>query len=67
MSRSGDMLTFLFSYEKKTDSRLQKDYRVKYHFDRITSMPYRPKIIGIGCGVDGVHSILLWVHNRSLI
>lgn len=29
-------------------------------------MPYRPKIIGIGCGVDGVHSsVLLWLHKRS--
>lgn len=64
-SRSGDMVTFLFSYEK-TDYRLKKDYRLKYHFNRITSMPYRPKIIGIGCGVDGVHSsILLCVHKGS--
>lgn len=28
-------------------------------------MPYRPKIIGIGCGVDSVpSSMLLWLHNR---
>lgn len=29
-------------------------------------MPYRPKIIGTGYGVDGVHSpVLLWLHKRS--
>lgn len=29
-------------------------------------MPYRPKIIGTGCGVDGVHSsALLWLHKGS--
>lgn len=29
-------------------------------------MPYRPKLIHIGCGVAGEHSsVLLWLHKES--